>query len=160
MIIIVEGPDGAGKTTLVESLLRSIPGATMQHFGAPETPEAAEEYWQVYAAAIQKVQPNQVVIFDRSWYSDMVYGPVMRRRSEMSRAHADMLSAMVVASGGGMILYCTAPIKVLASRCRQRGESYVTAYADLQDITKLYSDVMQTQVSYLPVIRYDTAARW
>ena len=160
MIYIIEGPDGAGKTTLVEQIKKSHMNAKVLHFGAPQTPEEADNYYKVYAAAINAMRDDEVLIFDRSWYSDMVYGPVMRSRQEMTQEHADMLSAMVVARGGGIIIYCTAPIKVLWARCQRRGETYLQNQAQLQAISVGYSRVMAENVRFLPVVRYDTAARW
>lgn len=157
MIIIVDGPDGAGKTTLCEKLLKAFPGSRIQHFGAPETPEQANNYYEVYARAITAAHSDEVVIFDRSWFSDMVYGPVMRNKLEMTAVHADMLSAMVVAHGGGMVVYCTAPDKVLWSRCKKRGETYIKDYQTLQRISDAYERTMKDKVAYLPVIRYDTS---
>ena len=160
MIYIIEGPDGAGKTTLVEQIRKSHMNAKVLHFGAPQTPEEADNYYKVYAEAINAKRDDEVLIFDRSWYSDMVYGPVMRNRQEMTQEHADMLSAMVVACGGGIIIYCTAPIKVLWARCQRRGETYLQNQAQLQAIATGYSKVMAENVRFLPVVRYDTAARW
>lgn len=160
MIYIIEGPDGAGKTTLVEQIKKSHMNAKVLHFGAPQTPEEADNYYKVYAEAINAKRDDEVLVFDRSWYSDMVYGPVMRNRQEMTQEHADMLSAMVVARGGGIIIYCTAPIKVLWARCQRRGETYLQNQAQLQAISAGYSKVMAENVRFLPVVRYDTAARW
>lgn len=160
MIYIIEGPDGAGKTTLVEQIKKSHMNAKVLHFGAPQTPEEADNYYKVYAEAINAKRDDEVLIFDRSWYSDMVYGPVMRNRQEMTQEHADMLSAMVVARGGGIIIYCTAPIKVLWARCQRRGETYLQNQVQLQAISIGYSKVMAENVRFLPVVRYDTAARW
>ena len=160
MIYIIEGPDGAGKTTLVEQIKKSHMNAKVLHFGAPQTPEEADNYYKVYAGAINAMRDDEVLIFDRSWYSDMVYGPVMRNRHEMTQEHAVMLSAMVVARGGGIIIYCTAPIKVLWSRCQRRGETYLQNQAQLQAISIGYRKVMAENVRFLPVVRYDTAARW
>jgi thymidylate kinase len=159
MISIVEGPDGAGKTTLINSLLKSNPGSQKFHFGAPATPEEASNYYEVYAKAIQAAPENVTTIFDRSWYSDVVYGPIMRGKQEMSDIHVKMLDSLVVASGGGMIIYCTAPLAVLANRCKKRGETYVTNIDTLRELSARYSEVMQT-VKLLPVVRYDTSVRW
>ena len=160
MIVIVEGPDGAGKTTLIDQLEQGSRDAIYHHFGAPANDEEAFNYYKKYAEAINNCRPEALNIFDRSWYSDMVYGPVMRGRHEMTQEHADMLAAMVVANSGGMVIYCTAPVKNLWARCRARGEEYVTEYEQLKAIAERYADVMKHCVRYLPVVRYDTAARW
>lgn len=159
MIIIIEGPDGAGKTMLAYKLLDAIPGSELRHFGAPTTVEEAYNYYKVYARLLAEHNKNKTIILDRCWYSDMVYGPVMRGTQEMTQEHADMLAGMVVASGGGMIIYCTAKPQTLWSRCKQRGETYIDSYDKLTAIHDRYAEVMQLCVRYLPVVRYDTT-RW
>lgn len=159
MIIIVEGPDCAGKSSLIEKLLKSHPGSTSKHFSAPKNDQEAFDYWQVYAKAIQDTDPTKVTIFDRSWLSDLVYGPVMRERQEMSDLHAQMLDALVVTHGGGFVIYCTAPLKTLWDRCMKRGETYIKDMETLGRISEGYVKVIGSKCT-LPVVRYDTAARW
>lgn len=159
MIIIIEGPDGAGKTTVAESLLAGIPGSTIKHFGSPTTDEEAFNYYKVYAAAIKETDPAKVTIFDRSWYSDLVYAPLFRNRDEMSALHAEFLDSLVIANGGGFVIYCTAPLKTLWSRCKKRGETYIKTIQQLGLVSDSYRKVLSAQCT-LPIIRYDTAARW
>lgn len=160
MIIIVEGPDGAGKTTTINALLKSHPGSTTRHFSNPKSDEEAYDYYKVYAQAIKEADPEKVTIFDRSWYSDLVYGPVIRNRQEMSNLHAEMLEALVISNGGGgFVIYCTAPLSVLWSRCKKRGETYIQNIEQLGKISDGYKKVLSSKCS-LPVIRFDTAARW
>lgn len=160
MIIIIEGPDGAGKTTLCQQLLTSIPGSELKHFGAPATKEEALNYYKVYVDLLKYYDRSKVLIIDRCWYSDMVYGPIMRNTQEMSQEYADMLAGMVVACGGGMIIYCTAGVNTLWSRCKKRGETYIKDSGTLKLIHDRYEEVMKNCVQFLPVIRYDTSARW
>lgn len=159
MFYIVEGPDGAGKTTLVNQLVAAHPGAKVLHFGKPTTDEEAFNYWQVYLQAIKDNAKTPVAIFDRSWYSDMVYGPVMRNRTEMSNENMEILELAVKACGGGVILYLTANISVLWKRCKQRGETYITCMDQLSKLREAYEYVMK-KPAYLPVIRIDTSVRW
>ncbi len=159
MIIIVEGPDGAGKSTLIDQLLKSYPGSSYKHFSNPKTDEEAFGYWKVYAEAIEETDPTKVTVFDRSWYSDVVYGPIFRNRLEMDAMHVKMLEALVLTRGGGHVIYCTAPVNVLWSRCQKRGEKYVLSKDKLAEVAKSFSDVMATKCS-LPVVRFDTNAKY
>lgn len=159
MIIIVEGPDGAGKSTLIDKLMKSHPGSSYKHFSNPKTDEEAYGYWKVYAQAIEETDPNKVTVFDRSWYSDVVYGPIFRDRLEMDPMHVKMLESLVQTHGGGHVIYCTAPVNVLWARCQRRGEKFVLSKDKLAEVAKSYGNVMATQCS-LPVARYDTSVQW
>lgn len=155
MIYIIEGPDGAGKTTLVNKILKTTPGATTFHFGAPKSEEEDLNYWMLYYDVITKRNPNSVVIFDRSWFSDMVYGPVMRGHTAMKAQTSDMLAKTVIDYGGGIIIYCTAATHVLWERCNKRGEDDITGIDKLDQISKNYERLM-SEHSILPVVRYNT----
>lgn len=157
--IIIEGPDGAGKSTLVKSILESHPGTVYGHFDKPESDEEAFGYWEKYAAFIKEHQDAKLVVLDRSWYSDMVYGPVMRGRIEMTDDHMEMLELLVKACGGGIIIYLTAKPDTLWSRCKRRGESYIDTRTTLVRIREKYEEVMK-KPRYLPVIRTDTGVNW
>lgn len=159
MIYIIEGPDGAGKTTLAEKIVKATPHARIVHFGAPATDAEAFNYWETYAKALEAVGEGETVIIDRCWISDLVYGPVMRNRVEMTPMMAAMLNSMVVAHGGGLIIYCTAPTKILWSRCKKRGETYVKTMEKLHALNITYASVMHDiiRMDILPVLRIDTS---
>lgn len=157
MIYIIEGPDGAGKTTLAKQIKEASPGSQILHFGAPETDEDAERYWQIYFQAL-KEHAGETIILDRSWYSDMVYGPIMRNRLEMTPQHKEMLELTVRALGGGIVIYCTGSQQRLWARCRARGETYIPDSNVHKEICKAYDRVMKT-VQWLPVVCYDTTVK-
>jgi len=158
MFIIVEGPDGAGKTTLIEKLRQQFnnqfSNCEVIHFGKIDDPS---KYFDIYMQAIAEQYESMidVTILDRCWYSDRVYGPIMRNKEEMSKEKARRLDQAVVESGGGMIIYCDAPTHVLWTRCRKRGETYITKPEQIIAIAELYKEEMKE--SLLPVIYYNTA---
>ena len=153
MIIIVEGPDGAGKTTRIEQLLVAHPGSTYTHF------DNHDRSIEVFANAIKSINPTKVNIFDRSWYSEYIYGPIFRNQSEISSLNIELLEALVYKNGGGFVIYCTAPIRLLWRRCQLRGEKFVLSEEKLDEIRVSYEHVMK-QDCHLPVIRIDTSAKW
>jgi len=138
--IIIEGPDGAGKTTLIEKLLATYSDAKYLHFGVPDD---YTKQFDIYRHAIAENQHHSVVIFDRCWYSDRVYAPVMRQREEMSAAQVQMLEGIVQTYGGGMIIYLTARTNTLWERCTARGETYIQSTEQLGLISEKYGEVMQ-----------------
>lgn len=150
MFFIIEGPDGAGKTTLVEQLKSQMPVATVLRFGVPKD---ADAQFLMYADAIMQ-NANRAIILDRAWYSELVYGPVMRDGSKLTVPHISALEAMVATNGGGMVIHCTAPIRTLWRRCSKRGEDYVKTIEQLGELREGYFAVFKQ--STLPVVLNDT----
>lgn len=149
MIIIIEGSDGSGKTTLAQQLSRQT-GFPIVHQSYPKTEEEKKCMVGMY---IQAIKENKNAIFDRCWYSEMVYGPILRDRSAISYIDMYKLEEQV-AKVGGMIIHCTGPESALWMRCTKRGEDYVTSRDDFKAIHKGFNDIMNIP-HYLPVVQYE-----
>lgn len=159
MIYIIDGPDGAGKSTLAENILAASQCAVLKHFGTPKTPEEADNYWQIYLEAVESAADGHTVIFDRSWYSDLVYGPIMRGKQEMTEAHKNCLEHAVRSVGGGLVIYCTGVQRKLWSRCCMRGETYIKNADQHKAICQKYDEVMHN-ITRLPLVIYNTTTEW
>lgn len=149
MILIIEGPDGSGKTTLANQLSRQT-GYPIIHRSQPKTEEEKKLMMGEY---IQTIKANKNAIFDRCWYSEMVYGPVMRDASVLSYPEMYELERLA-AKAGAMIIYCTGPESALWMRCMKRGEDYITCRDTFKAIHKSYEDLMSVP-HYIPVVRYE-----
>ena len=73
MILIIEGPDGSGKTTLAEKLSKQT-GFPVIHRSQPKTEEEKANMMKGY---METIKSGKNAIFDRCWYSEMAYGPPM-----------------------------------------------------------------------------------
>ena len=113
-LYIIEGPDNSGKSTLADGIREfylsqgvSSDKILVDHFGVPEgktnedRAKAADESYIEYVKSVKlwkKHQTYDVVILDRAWYGEYVYGPKYRDRKPeevglMIRNVEDMLMA-------------------------------------------------------------------
>lgn len=149
MIIIIEGPDGSGKTTLAQQLSRQT-GMPFEHRSKPETPEEKALMMGEY---LQLAKSSRNVILDRCWYSEMVYGKVMRDQAYIDYPQMYELERML-AKHGAIIIYCTGSKATLWMRCTKRGEDYITCRDDFNAICEEYDKLMSVP-HYVPVVRYE-----
>lgn len=148
MIIIIEGPDGSGKTTLAEMLSRQT-GFPVVHRTQPKSEEEKAKMMDGYVDAIKK---GKNIIFDRCWYSEMAYGPIMRDKSVIS--YPDMYELeQLLTKRGALIIYCTDKPETLWYRCSKRGEDYITDYDTFVSICKEFDKIMSVP-HRIPVVRY------
>ena len=149
MIIIIEGPDGSGKTTLAEKLSKQTKYPII-HMSKPET---AEELKLMKGEYLQTIRSGKNMIFDRCWYSEMVYGPIMREGSAISYQDMYELEEQL-AKAGAIIIYATGPKAALWQRCTKRGEDYVTSRDDFNAICEDFDRLMSIP-HHIPVVRYE-----
>jgi len=84
-IIILEGTDCVGKSYLIKDFLSKHPRYNYQntkviHFG---TPEPDWDYWKVYTEPILNNTENYNLVFDRQFYSEIVYSRVLKRKENI-----------------------------------------------------------------------------
>jgi len=149
MIIIIEGPDGSGKTTLAQKLSKQTKYKIV-HMSQPKT---EDEKKQMLGQYLQIIRLNKNLIFDRCWYSEMAYGPVMRKESIISFIDMYVLEE-ALAKAGAIIIYATGSKAALWQHCQKRGEDYVTARDDFNAICDNFDSIMNVP-HHIPVVRYE-----
>lgn len=150
MIFILEGPDGAGKTMLANKLQEQT-GYMLLHRSQPKTEEDKKRMMDEY---MQVLKSGKNCIMDRCWYSEMVYGPVMRDASVISYPQMYALEKQL-AQVGGLIIYCTGSLKTLWKRCQSRGEDYIVDAVKYAEIYRGYEDLMKSVPHLAPVVTYE-----
>jgi hypothetical protein len=97
---ILEGPDGSGKTTLANRLVKL--GYVYRHFAAP-TPD--EDLFQTYLqATIVAGSSEEPIVFDRLAHGELVYGPLLRGKSKITLEQLRLLERHRRAVGAMTIL--------------------------------------------------------
>lgn len=149
MIIIIEGPDGSGKTTLANYLSKTT-GYPIKHRSKPNTPEEKAAMMQSY---IDDIRSNDNIIWDRCFYSEMVYGPVMRDQSYISLEQMWQLEKELL-DQGVLVIYCTDDTLTLWERCTARGETYITSVEQMAALKDKYDLLMLQGDHLVPITTY------
>jgi hypothetical protein len=147
VIIILEGPDLAGKTTLAGRLTEAWgPERTMVlNYGPPQIQNPFLEYEVEFLERLP-ADPEVLVICDRLAMGELVYGPLLRARSRLTRGgllHCEMLYSAL----GAVKVMLMPPLAVLHARYRERGD-------DLIDEAELTA-IRETYATLAPRFRYE-----
>lgn len=99
MILILEGPDGAGKTYLARQLIQRF-NLEYRHEGPPpvtarDGPDALLRHYGLQLDAAR----GQNVVFDRLFLGETIYGPILRGASGLSLAALRELRRLANAVG-------------------------------------------------------------
>lgn len=125
MPIIIEGPDGAGKSTLAKSLARALDMniLKMTANGGQSVPEY-----------LQKLACDGVII-DRCWVSEQVYSDLFGREPRIDNDDAEALTEFCGLAGIPFIVLLP-PLHVVISRLNERGDEYADVVC--QNIVEIY----------------------
>ncbi len=141
MNIIIEGPDGAGKSYLAEQLAEQL-NLRIVHFVAPTDEFSQFDMYRDFLIDAKNV------ILDRAWYSDMVYGPIFRGKAEI---RSDAMWELERGAEDTIVIYCTGPVHAMWLAAQERGETFVENYNQYQEICRCYDEVMLQMYHEIPV---------
>ena len=125
MPIIIEGPDGAGKSTLAKSLADRLDMniLKMTANGGQSVPEY-----------LQKLACDGVVI-DRCWVSEQIYSDLFGREPRIGNDDAEALTESCGLVGIPIIVLLP-PLHVVIGRLNARGDEYADVVCP--NITEIY----------------------
>lgn len=112
MLVILEGPDATGKTTLAESISRAY-NCEIRKCGPPLTERPFYEYQtQLHACARARV------VYDRFFHGESVYGPIFREHglTPVEQFYLELEATWLNA----VVIWCTAPRQVVVDRIEAR----------------------------------------
>ena len=126
MILIVDGPEAAGKTTLIRAIGRQLTRPPLVRAWGPV--DSVHEYWSPLQADL--ANEGDLVVWDRSWASEFVYNRLLRRgRSESTiLEEATGLEEDVWESAGVLLMVIALPEALHERRAQRR------ALKDLGDL--------------------------
>lgn len=143
MIIVIEGADGAGKTTLAHALMEAIPNGLGEYIHATRP----DDQWSYAAGLIDQAvashRRGKVVVMDRLWISDNVYSWIHQHPSRSGinvRRQESVLNRY-----GAFYVMCTPHPRQLINEfralSRNRDEMYAGKIEGMQLVMQRYYDL-------------------
>lgn len=114
-MIILEGSDNTGKTTLQQAILKRYP-SLVPGYKQERPPEDRQEYMDRLWSFLGKDQDHTLrQVFDRFYFSELVYGPLLRGKVIFTEAENEML-VRLIRRHEPLVIYCyRTPDQILAS---------------------------------------------
>lgn len=149
-LIIVEGVDCSGKSTLVETL-----NSTKTLNSGPLLQSPVYEYEYRLLNEYDISDPNQILICDRWHLGELVYGPYLRKKSKINSAIFTHIE-LFLESQGALKILMTPGIKEISKRILKRNEyliehpviPFINAwYEDFDDKNDSWFNISETRIT-------------
>ncbi len=144
-MIIIEGTDKAGKTTLLSNLIRYFPeetkkNLTIEHFGLlPQDWDYCDDY-------LQFIRSN--IILDRFVDSERAYGPVYRGTANPRLTRSNLLKVYKKCTTvGTLVLYCNPNVEAVVARIDAEGDLMIKKREQLEALRREF-DIIFNDPSY------------
>lgn len=149
-MLIIEGLDGVGKTTLVNYFQNY--GMRKYHFDYDvKNMDLLSKYMRVLGD-----NKTSNLILDRSFISEMVYGPIIRNKCKLSDdEYLYLLNEYKKIKS--KIIYLTAPKEVLLARRKNDKKDYEMICKYYDKLNNKYKDVMDYTSKIIDVNSFDTS---
>lgn len=141
MLIILEGPDGAGKTTLANQ----FKDYKYVHHGLYRD-DNQFELIERYAQSIHKAEDNTII--DRCYLSELVYGRVKRGKSRLGDTGLLLLQALCKANDVREII-CLPPKDVVMANWSEKKDDYIKFLSEERAIWELYGSILDNSREYI-----------
>jgi thymidylate kinase len=147
-VIVLEGCDGTGKTTLAAALALRRDYAVIHSGRTPDGTDLTERYQALLAI------PGKIIL-DRSFISELVYGPLDHGQSRLTLPDAADL-ARRVAARSGVLVHLTGHPDTITARLRSRDGPAAPAADRIRAIIGAYHATFALLDGTAPITTTDT----
>jgi DNA polymerase III delta prime subunit len=141
-IVILEGPDGAGKTTLAHELATELK-ADIHHEGPPERSDLLQYYAHLVDEAFRL---GKDLIFDRLHLGELVYGPILRSQDQLGGKVGLLLFSRLIRSYDVKVVYCLPPYNVCIDAWAEKHDIVVRDHRIFTRVYDKYATLISTNV--------------
>jgi len=144
MLIIFEGSDLSGKSTIAEAVAKKLPESYLtkmchrpKNNSESEVAKVYKRYWNIvewYKLIYTLSQGKDTMILDRFYPSEAVYS-YKRDYDAMDDKRIIELDTYIDTQFNALIVYCEPPNDILEQRLKDRGDDFV----DVNDLGKIRS---------------------
>lgn len=149
MLILVEGADGTGKSTLINQLKHIEKMLFISGKDVPRDFPGQSDIW--HWESMNALTNKSKVLFDRSYLSELVYRSVLKDKKPTISLQ-DIIHLLQYV---GTIIYCKTNNSF--DLAQKRGEDYITSERVHNKIVKMYDNVIDIIKTFnlCNVIEYD-----
>lgn len=156
-LVIVEGPDAGGKSTLCKTLEKQLSGVMIHNneYRDADSDTLAKIFSSQFEYASTMVPVGVPVILDRSYFSELIYGPVFRGESRITGLQAITLGKYLSLLQP-MVVVCRPPWEAVRRTFMNRpDEEMLDSIDQLSKVYKGY-DLREMKIPFdVPVTHYD-----
>lgn len=137
--VILEGPDGSGKTTLADRLRDK--GYKKIHFGVPTRDQLRTELnmFNFYFNGIRaEVKNGYSLVVDRCHLSEPIYGPIMRGGTKMTPRVEALLERYLEAIDAQIVICLPSYRTCFNNWVARKGQEYVDSVGNFRKIYEAY----------------------
>ena len=159
-MVIVEGPDGAGKTTLVNRLLEEFPSRL--HLGERGTKDRTKLYTVTVPDTFRALQWGvnlerpTTFLWDRLFYSEFIYAPLgMPPREPMFNMYQRTHISRVIEAIHAPVIVCLPPLETVLDNMAEEREQMEGVRERIEEIYTGYQSMLEDDWFPESTILYD-----
>lgn len=152
MIVLIEGADCVGKSTLCSAVAEMLGGAEIIHCEKPKLPPVRE-----YFELINSLCSDMNYVIDRAWLSEIVYSQLWRGGRSIGDFDLRFLERFAMSKHRCAAIHAFADEATVIDRMRRRGEKLLSEN-QVHDCLALFRDVFYKDTA-LTQFNYDSS-RW
>lgn len=151
MNLILEGPDGAGKTTLANHIKQAWPETIYHHHG-PDKHLLSAELAAKYMVSLRPALRGADLVLDRSWLSEPIYASVYRgTASRITQEQRRMLERAAL-QAGMVVVRCLPSEEQCVKTFLSGREEMLDSTEQLRAVYQAYAAGLDT---WLPIVDFD-----